>query len=194
MLKKLSLIVVSAVSAFAMHNAEININDKDLEIGAKFDLGQFSNTVAPDTTYLGMTYLSGSEDNSNSNIDGYVEANFLMKQEIDNTGLLFGIGLKANYTQVNGNKFITVPLGLELGYSFLTRLPVTIGTEFYYAPESLAFAKAENFLEYRFTATLEVIDKGSLVVGYRTIDTNIENRFGSQTYNQSAYFGFKFSF
>ena len=40
MLKKISLITVCAVSVFAMHNAEININDKDLEIGARLDMGQ----------------------------------------------------------------------------------------------------------------------------------------------------------
>jgi hypothetical protein len=31
MLKKLSLLALSAASAFAMHTAEININNKDLE-------------------------------------------------------------------------------------------------------------------------------------------------------------------
>jgi len=194
MLKKLSLIALSTVSVFAMHNAEININDKDLELSAKFDLGQFSNTVEPDTTYIGFSYINGHEDNSNVNVNSYVESNFLMKNEIENTGVIFGIGVKANYTKINGDKFITIPLGLELGYSLPIQVPISLSTKLYFAPESLAFSRAKSFLEYRFDASVNVIEKGSLVLGYRNIDANIENRRGTQTYNQSLYFGFKFSF
>ncbi len=35
MLKKLYLISIITASAFAMHGVDININDKDLEFGAK---------------------------------------------------------------------------------------------------------------------------------------------------------------
>jgi len=39
MLKKLTMLSVCAASAFALHTAEININNKDLEVGAQFDMG-----------------------------------------------------------------------------------------------------------------------------------------------------------
>ncbi|MEA2098837.1 MAG: YfaZ family outer membrane protein [Campylobacterota bacterium] len=194
MLRKFSLIALSTISVFAMHSAEININDKDLELSAKFDLGQFGNTVEPDTTFLGFSYINGHEDNSNTDINGYVETNFLMRREVENSGVMFGIGVKSNYTKINADRYITIPLGLELGYTLSTTIPITFGTKLYYAPESLAFSKAKSFLEYRFDATVAVIDTGSLLLGYRNIDTNMENRYGTQTYNKSIYFGFRFAF
>ena len=194
MIKKINLILLSTVSAFAMHNAEININDKDLEIGGKFDLGQVNTTVEPNTTFIGVKYLGANNDHANVDINGYIETNFLLENEIDNTGVIFGIGVKANYTKINSDKFISIPLGFELGYTFPVQIPVSVSTQFYYAPESLAFAKAKNFLEYRFFTTVEVIEKGALVLGYRTIDTNMDNRSGTQTYNESVYFGFNFQF
>jgi len=196
MLKKLSLIALSAISAFAMHSAEININDKDLELRANIDLGQFNSTVEPDTTFVGFTYLNGNDDNANANISGYAEASFLMKREIQDSGVIFGIGIKSNYTKVRNESFMSIPLGLEVGYTLPVDIPVVFGAKIYYAPESLSFSNAESFLEYRTDVSIEVIEKGSLILGYRNIDTNIEisNTTIDANYNESAYFGFRFAF
>ena len=64
MFKKLGLLAVCAASAFAMHNVELNVNDKDLEFGAKIDMGQFNENVEPDTVFVGAKILHGSVDNS----------------------------------------------------------------------------------------------------------------------------------
>ncbi len=194
MLKKLGLVILSAVSAFAMHSAEININDKDLEIATQLDLGQFTNSVEPDSTYIGISYLNGSDDYSNADVDGYVEASFLMKREIKDSGVTFGIGLKTNYTKINDQSYMTIPLGLEVGYKIPVEIPVVLNAKVYYAPESLSFSKAESFFEYRVDASVEVIEKGSIILGYRSMDTNLENSWGTIHYNRSAYFGFKFAF
>ena len=194
MLKKLSLVALSAISAFAMHNAEININDKDLELGVGFDLGQFNDTVEPNTTFLGIRYLNASDENANANISDYAEASFLMKRRVQNSGVIFGIGLKTNYTKVRDEIFMTIPLGLEAGYTLPISLPVIIGAKVYYAPQSLSFSEAESFLEYRADFSVEVIEKGSVILGYRNIDTNIENSYRDINYNESFYFGFKFNF
>ena len=194
MLKKLSLMVVSTASVFAMHSAEININDKDLELNTKFDLGQFNDTVEPDTTFLGMSYIKGNLDNSNSAIRDYFDINFLMRQEIQDSGVNFGIAVKVNYTKVNKELFVTIPLGLEIGYRVPVEVPVLFNAKVYYAPESLAYGEAESFLEYRVDACVEVIKKGSLVLGYRNLDTNLQNTKGNQKYNESVYFGFRFAF
>jgi len=199
MLKKLGLITLSAVSAFAMHSAEININDKDLEVSAKFDLGQFNDTIEPDTTFAGITYLKGSEDNSDDDLDtsGYLEANFLMKREVQDSGITFGIGVKANYTSVDVGgddlHFITIPLGLEVGYIVPTQMPIHIAAKAYYAPESLSISDADSFMEYRLDATIEMIERGSIVIGYRNLDLDFDNS-SSVNYNSSAYFGFRFEF
>ncbi len=198
MLNKIVLITVCAVSAFAMHTAEININDKDLEVGAKLDLGQFNSTVEPDTTFVGFTYLNGDEQNSEiqRDINGYLEANFLMRREIQDSGVTFGIGLKANYTKANDYSFMSIPLGLELGYRIPTAIPVSLNAKIYYAPESLSILDADSFLEYRLDVNIEIIERGFIVLGYRNIDTNydVSGISSNLNYNSSAYFGFKFAF
>lgn len=194
MLKKIGLVMLGGVSLFAMNNAEININDKDLELDARFDLGQFNETVEVETTFVNFSYIQGNEDHSDFKTKNYFDLNFLMKREVQDTGVKFGIGVKANYMKVNYKSFITIPLGIELGYKLPTNIPAIIGAKIYYAPESLAYSKAESFLEYRADISVEVIKRGSIVVGYRNIDTNIQDTEGSQRYNASGYFGFRFDF
>lgn len=198
MLKKFTLLACSATAVFAMHSAEININDKDLELGAAFDIGQFNDTVEPDTTFLGFNFLKGSDEHSadDADVENLYEANFLMKREVADSGVTFGIGVKANYSKVGDITFSTLPIGLEVGYTFPVEIPVYLGANLYYAPESLAFSDAESYLEYRLEVDVEVIERGSIVVGYRNIDTNVEinTRNEDVNFNKSAYFGFKFAF
>ncbi len=201
MLKKLSLIAVCAVSVFAMHNAEININDKDLEIGARLDMGQFNETTEPNTVFIGAKFLHGNEDHSDltrNSIHDYTELNFLMQREIDTSGLAVGLGFKLNHTESNNNSFTSIPLGVEASY----RLPISdvtplyIGGSLYYAPEVLSIDDAKNFLEYRVNFDIEVIKNGRISLGYRSIDTNydVNGNTSNVNYNRSAHIGFKFAF
>ncbi|MEA2091347.1 MAG: hypothetical protein U9O83_03150, partial [Campylobacterota bacterium] len=109
MFKKLGLLAIFAVSAFAMHNVELNINDKDLEFGAKLDMGQFNDSTEPDTVFIGAKLLHANEDHSDidnsADMHDYIEMNFLMKREIDNSGLSIGLGVKLNNTE----DFTTIP-------------------------------------------------------------------------------------
>ncbi len=194
MLKKLSLITISVISAFAMHSAEININDKDLELGVRFDLGQMNDTVEPDTTFLGFSYLNAHLDNSNADISSYTEINFLMRQKAKNSGVVFGLGVKSNYTKIRENSYLSIPLGLEIGYTIPVDIPIIFSAKAYYAPESLAFLSAIKYLEYRADISIEVIPKGALVGGYRNITANIEETNLDIKYNEAIYFGFKFLF
>lgn len=190
MFKKVSLIMFGAVSAFAMHSAEININSSDLELSVKTDMGQFSENVAPDAVFLGAKYLKADEKHSDTrSIDDYQELNFLMQKNI-NRDFRLGLGVKLNHTK----DFISAPLGVEAAY----KLPVTSSVPFYicgslyYAPEVLSFDKADGFSEYRINLDVEVIENGFLTAGYRAIDTNYENR--DIEYNHSGYLGLKFAF
>jgi len=196
MLKKISLVAVMAVSAFAMHSAEININNKDLEVGAKIDMGQFNNTTEPNTVFLNARYLHGSDSHSDftsSQMHDYGEVGFLMKREIGDSDLSVGLGVKVNHTK----KFTTIPLGLEGTYKLPANLPVTLflNGEFYYAPEVLSMEDAKDFLAYRISLDVEVIENGFITAGFRKLDTNYDNNsLGNNNYNQSVYAGFKFSF
>ena len=197
MLKKLSLMTVCAVSVFALHNVELNINDKDLEIGAKLDMGQFNDYTEPNTVFVGVKFLHGNEDHSDiekNDIDDFSELNFLMQRDIDSSGLKLGLGVKLNHTE----SFTTIPLGIEASYKLPVGdvTPLYLGASIYFAPEVLAMEDAKSFLEYRVNFDIEVIENGRISLGYRSIDTNyeIKGETYNMNYNRSAHIGFKFAF
>ena len=204
MLKKLGFISILSASAFAMHGVDININDKDLEFGANLDMGQFVNTVEPNTVFVGARYLKGNQDHSDftKNDNAYYEANFLMQKAVPNSDVTIGLGVKLNHTQYDtGSKnlnFTSIPLGVELGYKLPVHSPVPLylGGKLYYAPEVLCMNDAKSFLEYRVNLDIEVIPNGRVTVGYRNLDTNydVSGRTMNANYNSSAYVGFKFQF
>jgi len=196
MIKKVGLVILFAVSAFAMHTIELNINDKDMEVGAKLDMGQFSDSTEPDTVFIGGKFLHGDEDHSDfktsSDIHDYFELNFLMKRAI-NDSFKIGLGMKLNYTE----DFSSIPLGAEVEYKLPlgNTIPISIGGCFYYAPEVLSMSDAKNFVEYRAEIDAEIITNGHIVLGYRNLDTNYDsNHGGNWNYNKSAYVGFRFAF
>ena len=197
MLKKITLIAFCAVSAFAIHTGEININDKDLAMGAKFDLGQFNDAVEPDTMFVGGKFLNADKEYSsdkNTNLDPYFEVNFLMMREVGDLGMSMGMGAKLNFTK----DYMAAPLGLEFAYKIPAPdlIPMRLNGSLYYAPEVLSFSDADSYLEYRISYDIEVIKNGSITIGYRNIETNYKNSHtrGDFTYNDSFYAGFKIGF
>lgn len=190
MFKKICLTALSAVSVFAMHSAEININNSDLELSARLDMGQFNDNVEPDTIFLGAKYLNADEGHSDTrSIDDYQEVNFLMQREVS-PDLRLGLGIKLNHTK----DFVSIPLGVEAVYKLpvTSSVPFYVGASLYAAPEVLSLDKADSFLEYRVTLEAEVIQNGFVALGYRHIDTDYKRR--DVEYNESVYFGFKFLF
>lgn len=190
MFKKISLLALSTVSVFAMHTAEININNLDLEVSAKFDIGQVNEKVEPNTIFVGARYLSVDERHSDiSNVRDYYEMNFLMLKNASKN-LKLGLGVKINHTK----DFTSTPLGLEAVYRLPieSSMPFYVGGSLHYAPKVLSFEKADNYLEYRMAVDAEVIKNGFVTVGYRDINTNYEGR--NVEYNKSFYAGFRFLF
>ncbi len=196
MLKKLTLVALSAASAFAMHSGEININNKDLEIGAKFDLGQFNNAVEPDTVFVGGKFINADGDHAKlkqNSLDPYFELNFLMMQAVGDQGMSIGMGAKVNFTK----NYSAIPLGLEFAYKLpvVDFVPMYLNGSLYYAPQVLCMSDADNYLEYRLSYDIEVIKNGMISIGYRNIDTNYDSSHGGDfTYNESFYVGFKIGF
>jgi len=193
MLKKLALLSISTISAFAMHYAEININDKDLEIGAKLDIGQFNPNVEPDTFFVGAKFLNPKPEHSDPHvdIDPLYELNFLLLKPIGDLGMKFGMGMKLNYTE----NFSSLPLGIEFQYKIPAEklIPMYLYGSLYYAPEVLSFSDAADYLEYRIAYDIEVIENGKFTLGYRHIDTNYMPS-SDVVYNSSWFVGFKIGF
>ncbi len=199
MLKKLAMLSACTASAFALHTAEININNKDLEVGALFDMGQFNDSVEPNTMFVGGRFLNADAEHSqnhNANVDPLIEADILMKKDVGNSGFKLGMGAKLNYTQLGTMDFISIPLGVEGTYTIATEefVPMHLNAAVYYAPQVLAIKDAKNYLETRFSLDIEVIENGNVTIGYRNIETNYDVANGDFRYNRSAYIGFKLKF
>lgn len=194
MLKKLLLITTLSIGAFAMHLGELNINERDLEIGAKFDLGQFNDAVEPNTMFAGAKFLNADEVNSDATttLEPYYEVNYLMMKNIGDYGMKVGLGVKFNYTQ----DFSSLPLGLEFAYTIPAKnlIPMTLNGALYYAPQALSFSEGKNFLEYRVSYDVEIIKNAALTVGFRKINTTYKVGKSMFNYNTSWFAGFKINF
>ena len=159
-------------------------------------MGQFNQTVMPDSLFFGIGYIKASEENSDfDTTDGLVEAAFLMQRPFGGSeNLLVGMGIKYEYSRIANEDFSALPLGLELRYllPFDTGVPMYIAGLFYYSPEVLTFNDAKNFIEYRANFDIEIIERGHVLLGYRNIDLNFDT--ADMNYNRSWYLGFKFQF
>jgi hypothetical protein len=194
MLRKVILLGLCSVSAFALHYAELKINDKDLEIATKLDMGQFNENIEPNTVFVGGRFLyvdSTHSSKSNKNLDPFYELNFLLKKPIGDTNLYLGMGIKLNYT----DGFFTAPLGIEGEYQLpvLKMIPMYINSSVYYSPKALSFKDADDYFEYRIGYDIELVKNARITLSYSRIDTNYVDS-PSFTYNESWYVGFKFGF
>jgi hypothetical protein len=197
MLKKIALIALCSMSAFALKSVELNINNEDLEVVTRFDVSNFNNNIESNTVLVGIGVLNADKSNSddvNTSLDPLAEFSFLMRREINNNGIYVGLGMKANATKNADDNFISVPMGFEVDYKIpiFYNMPMYIGVSVYYAPSSLSFGEADNFLERRIHYDIEVIENAIITFGYRSIDTNYKEY--DFNYNQSAYAGLGFTF
>jgi hypothetical protein len=119
MLKKIALIALCSMSAFALESIELNINNEDLEVITKFDMSNFNSDTESRTVFVGIRLLDVDQvnsDDANASLDALVECSFLMRREIENKGVYLGLGMKINTVKNMNDKFVSIPLGLELDY------------------------------------------------------------------------------
>jgi hypothetical protein len=200
MFKKIILLISGFSSVFAMHNAELNINQYDLEAGVKLDIGQFNTSVEPNTTFVGINYLKASAENDSirgddNDVDAYLDFNFMIKQSVQNTGFKVGLGIKSVFVTTD---YVALPIGAEVSYKlpFNFAIPIVLSASGSYAPKSLSFVDAQEYLEYRMAIHVELMSRASVYAAYRSIDIKGKSNTYSYdyTYNKSGYFGVKFSF
>jgi len=196
MLKKTALLGLCSLSAFAMHTAEVNLNNKDIEGSLRFDMGQFNPALAPETYMLGVRVLHGDDSHGDArDNDPLVEVNFLLQNSFRAvSGLTLGMGVKLDYTETGSQTYLAMPLGLEASYRLPGNLavPLRLSSSLYYAPSSLAFDDADSYFEFRAGIDAEIVENGYIVAGYRTIDTDYDR--ADMNYNHSVYAGFRFAF
>lgn len=195
MLKKIILGTLISSAAFAANQVELNVNNKEVEGQFRFDLSKTGSNL--DGAFAGVRILNGDESNSNtiSNIDPLIEVSFMVMRPVESVeGLSLGLGLKVEYTKLDGNNYMAIPFGIEADMKLpvVTPFPFYVGGALYYAPSVLSFQDGDGYLEARIHLDAEPIKNGRIEVGYRKIDTDVENR--NVTYNDALYFGFRYDF
>jgi len=200
MLKKLIILVALTGSLFAMHEAELNLNDYDVEAKLDFDMGQFNNSVNPDTVFLGARYLRASHQHSEewqTKDENLYDVHFFVQQRLNKLrALTLGLGAKLVYTSVEGEELTALPIGVLADYELPLGLPVPfiIGGSFYYAPHVLTWQDGKNYTEYDAHLDIQVIDRAAITGGYRKIDTDFDVSGGNVVFNEAWFVGVKFRF
>lgn len=195
MLKKLLLSLALSASLFAMHDASVNLNSDDIELQGNLDLGELNESDYPDSYFLSLGLLD--VDNAEST-DPLLSAGFMLRQDMTGMDdLRFGIGFKGTYTKVGNSKHAAIPINAELAYTLPLdfAMPLIISAGLSYAPSVLSFKDADSYFEGRAEVSLQIIEQGTLFIGYRQIETDFEsNKGGDYTFSDSAYIGFKVRF
>ena len=200
MLKKLMMTLALGSSLFAMHEAELNLNNYDLGAKLNLDMGQFAPSVDPDSVFFGAGYLHGSYQNNEHGDDkdhDLFDLHFFVKQRLKgNSGLSLGVGTKLVYTTIGGYDYYALPIGVMADYELPLGLsiPFILGGDFYFAPEVLSWQDAKNYMEYDLHLDIRLIDRAAVTGGYRRIDTNFDVSGGDYTFNESWFVGVKFRF
>ena len=195
MLKKIVLIALISSGAYAAHQVEVNLNDKEVEGQIRLDMGRMGNAMS--NTYIGARFLNGDNNNSQtiSDPDPLMEVSFMVMRPVQGVpGLRLGLGIKGEYTEIDGRRYAAIPLGMEaeLQLPINAPFPVYLGGALYYAPSVLSFKEGDGYMETRIHLDVEPIDNGRLEVGYRKIDTDLKS--ADVTYNDAWYFGMRLDF
>ncbi len=202
MLKKLLLSTTLFLSsASAMHEFELNLNDKDIDLHLGLDMGQFNDNVEPDNVFITTRLLIGGEDHArlpNIQSRNYLgEVGFLVQSTSSfSPGLTMGMGIKYDYGALKNTSAISaVPIGVEGDYvlPFDIALPLHVGGLFYYAPEVLSFAGSQHYMEYEAHFDIELMERGLITTGYRGLETPLQVT-DKAYFNRSFFFGLKFKF
>ncbi|MEA1953484.1 MAG: hypothetical protein U9O24_03745 [Campylobacterota bacterium] len=163
----------------------LNINDKDLELIAEFNMNSFTDYSSGTNYILAMNYLYVDEEHLTS--IGFNGENSL--QGLEDLSMAFGAKLLFR------KNFLALPLEAKIKYTLPltdTIPPTSLMGSVAYAPTVLSFSDAEAYKEFRIEAGMEPISNIHLFTGYRNIDTDYE--LEDINFNESFYFGMKIGF
>lgn len=196
MFKKIVLGALISTTAFAANQAEINVNNKEIEGQIRFDMSK-SGMNTPEGAFIGARILNAHEDNSDriGNTDPLMEVSFMVQRPVEGvSGLSLGLGLKGEYSKIDTHRYVAIPIGLEadMKLPLSTPFPLYVGGALYYAPSVLTFRDGDEYFETRIHLDIEPIPNGRIEIGYRNIDTDLKSR--NVTYNDAWYFGMRLDF
>ena len=201
MLKKLLLgLLLTGSVSYAMHEFELNLNNKDVDLHLGLDMGQFNHNIEPDSFLIKARLMKS--DNEHARLPFDQDANILTELGfiVQSTspfvpGLKMGLGIKSAYTPLDNQSIFALPIGVVADYTlpFDIPTPLHIGGQFYYAPEVLSFEKSTRYIEYQANFDIQLMERGFITTGYRGIETPTKERSNAY-YNRSYFVGVRFLF
>lgn len=196
MLKRtIGAMLVSSAVLLAESGVGINVNEQDLELEAVLDSRNLAALQTSNTIYqVDLNFLYNNE-NAKLFGGGIGATNKIEGVE----GLEATLGLKYVWAEVgvnNNNTFNALPFMGKVRYTLPPLMynipPVAFEAKIVYAPKVLSFGDSEKYSEYRLNAEMEVINSGSIYVGYRNIHTKYNNI--DVLFNNSFYSGLKITY
>jgi len=191
--KILSTTLLSSVLLLADSGVGVNINEQDLEIEGVLDSRNLAAMQTSSTIYQADINFLYNDETSKLVGLGIGATNKVEGFE----GLEATLGFKYIWAEVGEKQeddFNALPLMGKVKYSFPPLMynipPVSVEAKVLYAPKVLSFGDSKSYHEYRVSADMEVIESGSIYVGYRNIHT--ENKdISNSLFNTSFYAGLK---
>ena len=183
-LKKMIALLTLPWIVAAQNGLSININDEDVELEGRRAIKALGGYESSTTYLVGGTLLHTKKDTlatlSFEGINTLQGAPFI---EVS-------LGLKAVITQ----DYLTLPFSIGANYHLPSSFfnDAMIGFLWAYAPSALSFNDAKSYSEMRFEGSIEVVEKISLTLGYRSIDTDYRN--ADIQFNKGWYVGMRFAF
>jgi len=204
MLKKLLLSTLFVSTAlFAMHDFELNLNEKDVDLRLGLDVGQFNESIEPESVLLQFRLMKGDEAHASlpysQDTNWLYEGGFIIQNSTPFApGLTLGMGVKLTYSPLKQDHkaIMALPIGVIGRYQLPIDgfIPLYVGAEAYYAPEVLSFKSTQNLSQFQTSFDIELMERGQITTGYRWMNNTREDIGGTYHYNQSWYLGFRFLF
>ncbi len=129
MLKKLlfATLLLSSTT-HAMHEFELNVNNKDLDLHLGLDMGQFNDSIEPDSFIIKARLMKGDieharlpyKENTNIEQDTNIlgEIGFMAQSSSAMApGLTMGMGVKLAYTPLDKQSIFAMPIGVMTDYT-----------------------------------------------------------------------------
>lgn len=196
-IRTFTTIVLAVITIYGPTNAlannktvAVNINNDDVEFNyySENELSEYSKL----TTGLGGMSAVDEFDEKNT----FIHTSFSTAGLTDLSGIISGIGfdVTAAYIQKSEKFYPAVGLMVKAGYIFPLNTLTTLVGSISYAPQTLCLSEdMEGFTSFLVDLEVEVIDGGSVYVGYRDISYNLVDA-PDYTFNSAPYAGFKLRF
>jgi hypothetical protein len=185
-MKKLLICTLLFAGILKADSIGLNINSEDVELSGTLNINNAIGAYGSGIAYqISGDYLHTENDDLFK--VGFGASSALSGAE----GLTLSFGLEAVFSE----DFVAMPLFGQAALRLPLDEPVpatSLIVRVDYAPSVLSFIDADNYLEYRFEADMEVINNIHLFGGYRNIETNYDTY--DHTLNDSWYGGLKISF